>query len=160
MGFWAYFVSILLILTAIFLVLLILVQRGRGGGLAGALGGMGGQSAFGTKAGDTFTWVTYATAGFWIFLCAVGVIVMSNSGNRLAVGGDAPAAGSKLESKQQPGDKNAPAETPAAGTTGADAKSGEAVAPTAPPEGAKTSGDGSATPATGEAAPPAGETKK
>ena len=45
---------IALFLTAVFLILLILVQRGKGGGLAGAFGGMGGQSAFGTKAGDTF----------------------------------------------------------------------------------------------------------
>ena len=32
-------------LLARLLILLVLVQRGRGGGLAGALGGMGGQSA-------------------------------------------------------------------------------------------------------------------
>ena len=50
--------GILLFLTSLFLILLVLVQRGRGGGLAGALGGMGGQSAFGTKAGDVFTRIT------------------------------------------------------------------------------------------------------
>ncbi len=50
------------------MVLLILVQRGRGGGLVGALGGAGGQSAFGTKAGDLFTRITVVTAGIWIFL--------------------------------------------------------------------------------------------
>ena len=33
--------AILLTLVAVFLILLVLVQRGRGGGLAGALGGMG-----------------------------------------------------------------------------------------------------------------------
>ena len=56
----------LLLLTAIVLILLVLVQRGKGGGLAGALGGMGGQSAFGTKAGDTFTKITVGVAAFWI----------------------------------------------------------------------------------------------
>jgi len=55
---------------SIFLILLILVQRGRGGGLTGALGGPGGQSAFGTKAGDMFTKITSFTALAWIFLCA------------------------------------------------------------------------------------------
>ncbi|MFN9877681.1 MAG: preprotein translocase subunit SecG, partial [Planctomycetota bacterium] len=35
--------AILLILTSAFMILLILVQRGRGGGLTGALGGAGGQ---------------------------------------------------------------------------------------------------------------------
>ena len=42
--------GILMFATALFLILLILVQRGRGGGLSGALGGMGGSSAFGAKA--------------------------------------------------------------------------------------------------------------
>lgn len=55
---------------SVFLILLILVQRGRGGGLTGALGGPGGQSAFGTKAGDMFTKITSVTALIWIFLCA------------------------------------------------------------------------------------------
>jgi preprotein translocase subunit SecG len=63
----------LLLITAIFLILLILVQRGRGGGLTGALGGMGGQSAFGTKAGDVFTRITIGVAAFWILLSAAAV---------------------------------------------------------------------------------------
>jgi preprotein translocase subunit SecG len=41
------FIIMALIGIALFLILLVLVQRGRGGGLAGALGGAGGQSAFG-----------------------------------------------------------------------------------------------------------------
>ena len=55
--------------VAVFLILLVLVQRGRGGGLAGALGGMGGSSAFGAKAGDVFTRITIVAAAVWIFLC-------------------------------------------------------------------------------------------
>ena len=47
-----------------------LVQRGRGGGLTGALGGPGGQSAFGSKAGDTFTVITIVVASVWGFTCA------------------------------------------------------------------------------------------
>ena len=50
-----YMFMVPLTLLSVFLMLVILVQRGRGGGLTGALGGMGGQSAFGTKAGDLFT---------------------------------------------------------------------------------------------------------
>lgn len=59
-----------LLLLSVFLILLILVQRGRGGGLTGALGGPGGQSAFGTKAGDLFTRITSFVALGWIALCA------------------------------------------------------------------------------------------
>jgi preprotein translocase subunit SecG len=64
---------VLLLLTAIFLIVLVLIQRGKGGGLSGAFGGMGGQSAFGTKAGDTFTQITVGVAVFWIYLCVVSV---------------------------------------------------------------------------------------
>src|ERR1035437_336821 len=53
------FLTILLLLLSAFLVLIVLVQRGRGGGLAGAFGSGGGStSAFGTKTGDVFTTVT------------------------------------------------------------------------------------------------------
>ena len=47
-----FFFGVLLTFVSVFLMLIILVQRGKGGGLTGALGGMGGQSAFGAKAGD------------------------------------------------------------------------------------------------------------
>src|SRR3990172_4289533 len=65
--------GILLTSTAAFLILLVLIQRGQGGGLAGAFGGMGGQSAFGTKAGDLFTRITIGVAIFWILLCIASV---------------------------------------------------------------------------------------
>ena len=65
--------QLLLFLVSLFLILLVLVQRGKGGGLTGALGGMGGQSAFGTKAGDAFTRITVFTTLFWITLCMVTI---------------------------------------------------------------------------------------
>jgi preprotein translocase subunit SecG len=67
--------GLLLCLVSIFLILLILIQRGRGGGLTGALGGPGGQSAFGTKAGDVFTRITAVTACIWIALCSLTILV-------------------------------------------------------------------------------------
>jgi preprotein translocase subunit SecG len=72
-GIWHYVFGILLFLLSLFLILLVLVQRGRGGGLTGALGGMGGQSAFGAKAGDTFTRVTMVTATLWIVTCMAAI---------------------------------------------------------------------------------------
>ncbi|MCM2372563.1 preprotein translocase subunit SecG [Aporhodopirellula aestuarii] len=62
--------GMLMAFLSVFLIMLILLQRGRGGGLSGALGGAGGQSAFGSKAGDTFTVLTISLAGVWIFVCA------------------------------------------------------------------------------------------
>lgn len=74
----------LMSLLSIFLILLILVQRGRGGGLTGALGGPGGQSAFGSKAGDMFTRITFATAGVWILMCALAMWSLGNARNAVA----------------------------------------------------------------------------
>jgi preprotein translocase subunit SecG len=60
--------TVVLLLAGIFLMLLVLIQSGKGGGLAGALGGAGGSSAFGSRAGDTFTKVTIYTAAVWVLL--------------------------------------------------------------------------------------------
>ena len=84
-----YLFAILMFVTSVFLILLVLVQRGRGGGLAGAFGGMGGQSAFGTKAGDLFTRITMGVAGFWIVLCVASIAVL-NSTNDSAFGTVSP----------------------------------------------------------------------
>jgi preprotein translocase subunit SecG len=72
-----YLFMIPLMLLSIFLILVILVQRGRGGGLTGALGGMGGQSAFGTKAGDLFTRITIVVAAIWVLLSMASLKVLN-----------------------------------------------------------------------------------
>lgn len=95
-----YLFMILLFLTALFLILLVLVQRGKGGGLAGAFGGMGGQSAFGTKAGDTFTKITVVLAAAWIILCLLSVRMLGTKPSRMKIG--APAAQGEVE--PAPGD--------------------------------------------------------
>jgi preprotein translocase subunit SecG len=95
-------IGLLLALTAIFMVLLILVQRGRGGGLAGALGGMGGSSAFGAKAGDVFTKITSVTAVFWIVLCIAASKMGGSSTSRVNV--ESPAGGGGQTSLTAPVD--------------------------------------------------------
>ncbi len=81
----------LLVFMALFLIALVLIQRGRGGGLAGAFGGAGGQSAFGTKAGDVFTRITVLVASCWILLCILASNVLSTASSRIAptLGGSA-----------------------------------------------------------------------
>ncbi|HEV8061084.1 MAG TPA: preprotein translocase subunit SecG [Gemmataceae bacterium] len=69
----------LVILTSTFLVFLVLIQRGKGGGLAGAFGGVGGSSAFGSRAGDLFTRVTIISALIWVLLIMTHVWVIQNS---------------------------------------------------------------------------------
>lgn len=63
--------NVVLLLVGVFLILLILIQRGKGGGLAGAFGGAGGSSAFGSRAGDAFTRVTIMVAAVWILLIMI-----------------------------------------------------------------------------------------
>ena len=69
---WMFLLKFGLVVTAIIVIILVLLQKGKGGGLAG-LGGAGGQSAFGTKAGDLFTRITIAVAGIWILICVIAV---------------------------------------------------------------------------------------
>jgi preprotein translocase subunit SecG len=56
-----------------FMILLILIQRGKGGGLIGALGGAGGSSPFGSRAGDQFTRLTIYVAIAWLLLTMIQV---------------------------------------------------------------------------------------
>ena len=68
--------NVLLFLVSLFMILLVLIQRGKGGGLAGAFGGAGGSSAFGSRAGDTFTRITIIVAAIWILLIMIMVKVV------------------------------------------------------------------------------------
>lgn len=65
----------LIFFTSLVLILLILIQRGRGGGLIGALGGSGGSSPFGSRAGDTFTRITLIVAAVWMLLIMIQIWV-------------------------------------------------------------------------------------
>ena len=65
------FLALLGMFISVLLIGIILLQRGRGGGLVGALSGLGGQSAFGTKAGDMFTRITIGIAAVWVLLAGI-----------------------------------------------------------------------------------------
>lgn len=60
--------ALLFVFTCVLLILVVLIQKGRGGGLSGAFGGVGGHSAFGAKTGDVFTWITVGLAGAFLLL--------------------------------------------------------------------------------------------
>jgi len=121
MGVFEYLLMVVLFLLAIFLIVLVLIQRGKGGGLAGAFGGLGGQSAFGTKAGDLFTRVTIGVAAAWIVLCIISVRFLNASGELLDQG-----ASAATEQQTQTGGGAEPGAVPA--SPGADGASGSAPA--------------------------------
>jgi len=61
------------VLTCLFMMLVILIQKPKGGGLSGAFGGAGGgsaQAAFGAKVGDVLTWLTVA---FFVLFVLLGM---------------------------------------------------------------------------------------
>lgn len=65
-----YLLFTLFVVTCVLLILVVLLQKGRGGGLGAAFGGAG-SSAFGTRVGDVFTWVTIVLTALFLLL-AIG----------------------------------------------------------------------------------------
>lgn len=59
---------VLFVLTCLALILIVLLQKGRGGGLSAAFGGGGAGSLLGTKTGDVLTWITICLVAFFLVL--------------------------------------------------------------------------------------------
>lgn len=66
------------------LMLIILIQRGKGGGLAGAFGGAGGSSPFGSRAADQFVKITLWLAGVWVLVIMIHVKIVKYDTGREA----------------------------------------------------------------------------
>jgi len=126
----------MLVLMSLFLICLVLIQRGKGGGLAGAFGGSGGSSAFGTKAGDTFTRITVVTASIWILL-AMLLVVLTGQQSSSPFGNEPPTS---LSTTDRGSSKTGDAAAPASGV--------EPAAPGGPPP-APTDGKVPALPSSG-----------
>ena len=77
-GAWwvSHFLNFVVIVLGLILMFIILIQRGKGGGLAGAFGGAGGSSPFGSRAADQFVKVTLWLAGVWILVIMIHVKVV------------------------------------------------------------------------------------
>ena len=64
-------VAVMFGLCCVVLILVILIQKGRGGGLSAAFGGAGASSILGSKTGDFLTWVTIILVGLFLLLAVV-----------------------------------------------------------------------------------------
>jgi len=64
-------VAVLFVISCVSLVLIILIQKGRGGGLSGAFGGAMAGGILGSKTGDFLTWVTIVLVGVFLMLAVV-----------------------------------------------------------------------------------------
>jgi preprotein translocase subunit SecG len=131
MGIWYTLLLVLHILICLFLVLLVTVQNDKGGGLAGAFGGMGGGGAFtGSSAVTILTKITQWTAliGFVVLL---SLNALSSRNQRATLGdselkgassglsGAIPATGTVGPTQNNVVPGAAPVETPAAPVGGA-----------------------------------------
>ena len=65
------FIGVLWVLVSVILVLMVLIQKGRGGGLSAAFGGGAGGGLLGSKTGDFLTWVTIGLVAVWLLLSVV-----------------------------------------------------------------------------------------
>jgi preprotein translocase subunit SecG len=69
-GFFMNLVAVVFIICAVVGILTVLIQKGRGGGLGAAFGGMA-SGILGSKTGDFLTWVTIAMVGIFLLLAVV-----------------------------------------------------------------------------------------
>ncbi len=80
MSTWFWITTIVFIVVSAGMVLIILVQRPQGGGLAGAFGGAGGagtETVFGGRVGDALTWATVIAFVVYLTL-AVGLNLLDD----------------------------------------------------------------------------------
>ena len=64
-------VGLVWVLSALCLIFIILIQKGKGGGLSGAFGGMAAGGLLGTKTGDFLTWMTIGLVALFLILSVV-----------------------------------------------------------------------------------------
>jgi preprotein translocase subunit SecG len=147
-----YVIDILFIVVSVFLILLVLIQKGRGGGLASAFGGgAGGHTAFGSKTGDVLTWATSIVFGVFLLLAVAANLVFSKVNIINNPGAAATTAAPAGRPSGQTGGPTVPgapdSSVPQAPLT---ADPGVANPPPAPPPGSPgtTTGGGSAAPST------------
>ncbi|MHB0947016.1 MAG: preprotein translocase subunit SecG [Sedimentisphaerales bacterium] len=112
MGIW--------ILAALILVLIVLIQKGKGGGLSAAFGGIG-SSLLGTKTGDFLTWVTISIVGVWLLLSVVAAKWFKPTASEFLRNEPAPISAPAPKAETQTAEQPAETQQPAAAETNAPA---------------------------------------
>ncbi len=87
-----YLVTTIYVLVCLVLVLVVLLQRGKGGDMASAFGGGSSQTAFGARAGATLLTRATTVCAVLFMLCAIILGVMSERGPGSVLSGTTPPA--------------------------------------------------------------------
>ncbi len=70
-SFFANLIAVIFLICAMALILIVLIQKGKGGGLGAAFGGGSASGLLGSKTGDFLTWITIAMAGAFLALAVL-----------------------------------------------------------------------------------------
>ena len=149
-NYWLAGLALLFMLVCIILMLAILIQRPRGGGLSGAFGGSSNaQAVFGSKTGDALTWITVVLfAGFLILAILLTHMVR-------------PSAADATPATPSPSNSSAPGSPGSPGSPGTPGTPGTPGSPVAPKSNGTTKPPAPAIPALPDAAklPPLDDAK-
>jgi preprotein translocase subunit SecG len=99
------------IFASLFLILVVLLQSGRSGGMGAALGGASGQIFGGRGAGNFLTRVTSGAAVVF-FLTSLTLSMLSSRHRSVLVGQQAPAAAVEADATEGGGDEDPPETEP------------------------------------------------
>ena len=112
-------VTVLHVLVCIFLILIILLQAGKGGGMGAAFGGAGAQTVFGGRGAQTFLGKVTSVSAFIFMLTSLTLAYNSSRSKSVldahaALGPDRPrAGGARRAVRAGPGPSSGPAPAPA-----------------------------------------------
>ena len=70
-GFILNILAVIFVIGSVVLMLVVLIQKGKGGGLSGAFAGGMASGILGSKTGDVLTWITISVASLFIIVALV-----------------------------------------------------------------------------------------
>ena len=109
-----YLIATLYVLTCMVLMLVILLQQGKGGDIASAFGGGSSQAAFGARSGATVLSRATTVLAVMFVLGALVLGIVGQQGPGSVIGGRAPAPAPTAPAPAAPAQPANPAQTPEA----------------------------------------------
>jgi preprotein translocase subunit SecG len=145
-GFLMNLVAVVFVLVSLVLILIVLMQKGRGGGLSGAFAGGMASGLLGSKTGDFLTWVTVVCVSIFLLLAVLMARYYrpsSKYGRETTAATQQPVTGGQTPAPQ-PGTSEQPA--PAAPSSAPQSGPAPSAAPAGQPSTAQPGTSGTSAP--------------